>query len=79
MSQVSDVFQGQVYFVESLNLFHTIDYKAQARMDDWVVVKRISNVEIWIEAFCNQPYIGVVRALESYQRQPGGFAPIASR
>lgn len=78
MSQASDVFQGQVYFIETMNLFHTIDYQAQAELDDLVIIERLSNVEILIEPYYGQPYVGVVRMLETYQRAPGGYLSIAT-
>jgi hypothetical protein len=66
----SDRFETEIYWVEELSRFHTIDYCAKPTSKSWVVVERLTTGEVFIESFCGQPFIGVVRWLNDYLAQP---------
>lgn len=60
-------FEKPIFYVESLNLFHTVDYQARPTVGSWVVVRRLAAEELIIEQFRGQPYLGVVQLLQFYQ------------
>lgn len=63
----SDSFETQVYYVDSLDLFHTIDFYAKPSMGVWVVVRRFDSSGLAIQRFHGQPFIGVAKVLHFYQ------------
>jgi hypothetical protein len=65
--RVGDRFEGQVYRIETMDLFHTLDYHAAPSEESWVAVERLPNGKLIIERFWGQPYIGVVRVLNFYR------------
>lgn len=60
-------FETRVFYIETMNLFLTIDYQAKPKPDSWVMVKRLTEDEIFIEPYRGQRFIGVVRVLEHYR------------
>lgn len=66
--QPGGYFEQPVYYCETMNLFHVIDYHAKPTAGSWVVTKRLNNnEELVIEPFYGQPFIGVVKVLELYR------------
>lgn len=62
-----DRFEGLIYRIETMDLFHTLDYHATPSAESWVAVERLPNGKLIIERFWGQPYIGVVRVLNFYR------------
>jgi len=60
-------FETQVYFIETVDLFHIIDRHATPTADSWVVVRNpLDDKELIVERFHGQSFVGVVRVLEFY-------------
>jgi hypothetical protein len=62
-----DRFERQVYYIEAIDLFLVINYHATPTGKSWVAVERLNAMEITVEPFRGQPFIGVVRILKPYQ------------
>lgn len=60
-------FETQVYRDEATDQFLIVDYYARPTVESWVMIKRLSAIEIIIEPFHGQTYLGVVRMLEFYR------------
>jgi hypothetical protein len=65
-----DRYETMLYYIEALNLFHRVDYRAKPCAHSWVVVERLDNGQLVLEQFRGQSYIGVVRPLNDYFAQP---------
>jgi hypothetical protein len=63
----SDRFEAQVYYVETIDIFHTIDYHAAPSVGDWVAVRRWDAPGLAIEPFRGQRFIGVARILNFHR------------
>ena len=62
-----DHFEGQIYYIETMDLFHLIDRNAKPNMNDLVAVERLPTRQIVIERYRGQPFFGVVRVLKQCQ------------
>jgi hypothetical protein len=60
-------FETQVFHVQATDTFLTIDYHTEPTPNSWVMIKRLSAIEILIEPFHGQSYLGVVRVLREYR------------
>jgi hypothetical protein len=69
---LGDCFKGQLYYLETMDMFHLIDRRRNPNLGDLVAVERLPTGQVVVEPFHGQPFFGVVRALKPYQlRQPG--------
>src|SRR5262245_4684753 len=69
---LGDRFEGQIYYLEAMDLFHLLDKFAEPTPNCLVAVDRLQTGQLVIERYKGQRYIGVVRAFKKYQlRQPG--------
>jgi hypothetical protein len=69
-----DRYETQIYYVEALKLFHTVDYRATPSAKSLVVVRRLDDGRIAIGPFRGRPFIGVVRPLHDYFARPARCA-----
>jgi hypothetical protein len=70
---LGDRFAGQLYYLETMDLFCIIDRNAKPDAKDLVAVKRLPTGQIVVERYSGQACFGVVRALKPYQlRRPEG-------
>jgi hypothetical protein len=63
----ADRFETQIYYVDMIDVFHTIDYEITPAANDWVVVKYRDGPGLAIEPFYGQSFFGVARILQYCQ------------
>jgi hypothetical protein len=65
------LFEGQLYYLETMDMFHLIDRSSSPNLGDLVAAERLPTGQVVVEPFHGQPFFGVVRELKPYQlRRP---------